>query len=265
MDFDISSILDNWEYESGPVSVRRFVGNDGMEKLQLRVDLGLLQMNVEGRPDGRRPHNFDTIFDFQLSRLREHIANHGDDADFQLDAAACMLLKQEAIQYHHRYICLLELKDFDRVIRDAKRNIKVFDFVEKYAAEPSLSWDLNLLRPQLLMMKTRALAELRLKAGGREEAIEIVEAGIEDIREFYTDHDRIDLLEESNEIFSLSDWREELSNPSNETSRSAPTSPLSRKEQLELEMARAVECEDYERAAEVRDELRELENSSAKR
>ena len=35
---------------------RKIVGEDGKEKLQVRLDLGLLQMELNGRPDGERPH-----------------------------------------------------------------------------------------------------------------------------------------------------------------------------------------------------------------
>ena len=51
MNFDISHLLDQWDYQPGQVVVRKFVGKDGQEKIQLRVDLGLLQMNAEGRPE----------------------------------------------------------------------------------------------------------------------------------------------------------------------------------------------------------------------
>jgi len=271
MDFDISPILDNWDYESGHVMARRFVGQDGEEKIQLRVDLGLLQMNVNGRPDGRRPGDFATAFDLHVDRLGKHRAeNVGSDEGFTLEHDACIQLKQEAIQYHHRYICLLQMEDYDRVIRDTKRNIKVFDFVDKYAASPELAWDLNVLRPQLLMMQTRAQAELQLKAKQRDEAIAIVEQGIDAIRGFFLDHERLDMMDQSDEVFSLSDWLEELRNPDSPADAKreaslnvAPPEPLSQKEQLELEMAEAVEREDYERAAEVRDAIRELENSGA--
>jgi len=272
MDFDISPILDNWDYESGHVMARRFIGKDGQEKIQLRVDLGLLQMNVNGRPDGRKSGEFDTAFDQHLAKLRNHLAEHdGSDEGFILSSEACIQLKQEAIQYHHRYICLLQMEDYDRVIRDTKRNIKVFDFVAKYAATQELAWDLNMLRPQLLMMQARATAELHIKADDQDAAVEAVEEGIGRIRDFFEDHDRLDLMEDSDEIFSLSDWLDELRNPDfksdkpREISLDTAPQPLSKKELLEKEMAEAVEREDYERAAEVRDELKELENSSASR
>ena len=55
MNFDISHLLEHWDYQPGQVVVRKFVGKDGQEKIQLRVDLGILQMNAHGRPDGKRP------------------------------------------------------------------------------------------------------------------------------------------------------------------------------------------------------------------
>jgi hypothetical protein len=56
MSFDISPLLEQWDYQPGQLVVRKFLGRDGVEKIQLRVDLGLLQMNAQGRPDGKHPH-----------------------------------------------------------------------------------------------------------------------------------------------------------------------------------------------------------------
>jgi hypothetical protein len=61
MSLDLNTILKDWPYESGTVKVRKITGLDGREKLQLRVDLGVLQMEITGRPDGRRPHNCESL------------------------------------------------------------------------------------------------------------------------------------------------------------------------------------------------------------
>ena len=52
---DITKVLQNWDYRLGRVDARRVKGEDGADKLQLRIDLGLLQMNAQRRPDGKRP------------------------------------------------------------------------------------------------------------------------------------------------------------------------------------------------------------------
>src|SRR5216110_585605 len=68
MSLDLNTITDNWPYESGTIKVRRITGLDGREKLQLRVDLGVLQMEMTGRPDGRRPHNCESLLEYHPKR-----------------------------------------------------------------------------------------------------------------------------------------------------------------------------------------------------
>ena len=98
MDFDITSILENWDYKPGQVMVRKFKARDGRELIQLRVDLGLLQLNADGRPDGKRPMGHESWFDFQLSRLEEHRLQHeGDDEGFSLTTEDCSKLHLESI------------------------------------------------------------------------------------------------------------------------------------------------------------------------
>ena len=110
MNFDISHLLEQWDYQPGQVVVRKFVGKDGLEKIQLRVDLGLLQMNAQGRPDGKRPFGHPTLFDFHLAKLEQFRARHdGSDQEFVLSGEDCAKLQLEAFQYHHRYVCLLQL------------------------------------------------------------------------------------------------------------------------------------------------------------
>ena len=52
---DLDSILSAWPFEHGSVQVRVIRGTDGRSVLQLRLDLGILQMEIQGRPDGKKP------------------------------------------------------------------------------------------------------------------------------------------------------------------------------------------------------------------
>jgi hypothetical protein len=249
MNFDISHLLDAWDYQAGQIVVRKFKGKDGKEKIQLRVDLGLLQMNVCGRPDGKQPYGHESLLEHFESRLQKHRSEHnGCDDGYRLTAEDCARMQQEAIQYHHRYICLFQLKEYDSVLRDTQRNVRAFDFVQAHAEHPELSWALQQLRPQLLMMQIRAVGSKAIDAGQFEGAIRAVEDGLEEIRNFYREHGRSDLIEQSGEIHSLESWMQEL-----RTSR-----PLSEKEKLENALQEAVRKEDYEKAAAVRDALKSL-------
>jgi hypothetical protein len=249
MDFDISHLLSQWEYEPGQVVARRFKAKDGREKIQLRLDLGLLQMNVEGRPDGKRPFGHTSLLDYYQARLHKYVAAHdGSDEGFKLKGEDCARLQLEALQYHHRYICLLQLEDYARVIRDAERNLAVFDFVAKHAEGEELAWSLQQFRAQLLMVLTRARAAEALDTDDYAMAIQHIEEGLEKIRAFYHDHARAELAETSGELQSLENWLEEI----------RARRPLTPRERLERALHDAINSEDYERAAQVRDALRNL-------
>lgn len=249
MSFDISDLLAGWDYQPGQVVARRFVGKDGLEKVQLRVDLGVLQMNAVGRPDGRRPMGQESWHEVQLDRLKKHIEAHGDDDDFFLDSEACGKLQQESIQYHHRYICFFQLEDFEAVERDCDRNLRVFEFVAEYAETDELAWSLLQFAPQLLMMRTRARGTAAVKRKRFAEAVRVVEEGIDELESFYRDNERDDLLENSGEISSLRSWLEEVR-------QRKPLTPL---EKLQRALDEAISIEDYERAAQVRDQMRRLQ------
>ncbi|MCF7763654.1 MAG: UvrB/UvrC motif-containing protein [Verrucomicrobia bacterium] len=253
MKFDISSLLADWEYRPGQIDVRRFVGKDKIEKIQLRIDLGVLQMNAEGRPDGKQPYGHESLLEHYESRLADHISKHGgSDEEFALNAEDCARIFHESIQYHHRYICLFQLKDFDDVLRDTERNLEVFEFVEEYAESDELSFSMQQFRPQLLMIQTRARASIALEEGDYVQAMELTREGIEEIRDFFREHDRFEMAEQSGEIKSLEQWLEELNDER----------PLTKKEALEKALSDALQREDYEKAAHVRDTLKSLKESS---
>ena len=252
MNFDISHLLESWEYQPGQVVVRKFVARDGVEKIQLRVDLGLLQMNAHGRPDGKRPNGHPSLFDYHLHRLKQHEEKHGSTEGFALKSEDCAKLQLEALQYHHRYICLLQLEDYAGVVRDTERNLRLFEFVCEHAESEELGWALQQFRPQVLMLRARARATQKLMSEDYPSAIAEIDNAIDALREFYSESSRPELADQSAEIQSLQNWLEEINNKR----------PLSKKEQLEIDLTEAVKREDYEKAAKVRDALRKLESSS---
>src|ERR1039457_4093619 len=211
MDFDISNLLDQWDYQPGQVVVRRFKAKDGREDIQLRVDLGLLQMNAEGRPDGKRPFGHASLLEYFQSKLQKHLAAHnGVEEGFQLLPEDCSKLQIEALQYHHRYICLLELGEFAAVVRDAERNLAVFNFVGQHAGCEELAWALQQFQPQLQMILTRARALAALKVEDHAEAVSLIEQGLDELRAFFNEHSRHELIAQSGEIQSLETWLSEI-------------------------------------------------------
>jgi len=247
--FDISHILESWDYRPGEVMVRRFTAKDGVEKIQLRVDLGLLQMNARGRPDGKRPSGYGSLLELFQQKLKRHLAANDDSHEgFALTAGDCGRLQLEILQYHHRYLCLLQLQDFEGASRDARHNLAVFEFAERYAESEDLVWSLKQFEPHVLMVLARARASQALADGNYDLAISRVEEGLNRLRTFYQSYAKPDLEEHSGEIRSLEVWLDKIRSDR----------PLTSRELLEKALLEAVENEDYERAAEMRDALRNL-------
>jgi len=243
MTLDLNSLLKDWPHESGAIKVRKVPGLDGREKLQLRIDLGLLQMEMDGRPDGQRPHNCESYLVYHQRRALR-AAERGED--YELTPEQCGELQQEGIQYYHRYLSLFQIDEFEGVIRDTQRNLDLFTFVDEHSEREDLVWSFQQFRPYVLMMNTRARVSILLADGQFGDAISEIEKGRDRISEFFQQSAFPELEAKSSEIAFLDEWLEEV----------RAKRPLSKLEVMEREMERAIQGERYERAAELRDAIR---------
>jgi hypothetical protein len=250
MSLDLNSLLRDWPHEPGAIKVRKIAGLDGREKLQLRIDLGVLQMEMTGRPDGVRPHGFESLLAYHQDRAGR-AARAGEE--YELSAEQCTELQQEGIQYYHRYLSLFQINDFAGVVRDTQRNLDLFDFVIAHSDREELAWGLQQFRPYVLMMNTRAKASIFLGAGKFPEAIREIERGRDAIVEFFQRSNFPELAAKSSEIAFLEEWLEEV----------RAKRPLSKLELMQREMETAIARELYERAAEIRDAIKLLKTQQS--
>src|ERR1700722_14171717 len=160
---DITLVLKGWDYEPGTINVRKIIGSDGAQKLQMRLDLGLLQMELTGRPDGSRPNGCESLLEYHEQELSEHRTRYGTDLGFQLSAEQCQSLREEAVMYYHRYLSFFVLEDFNGVVRDSARNLRVLDLCGKFASDEQDQLILEQYRPYIIMMNSRAQASMQYK------------------------------------------------------------------------------------------------------
>src|SRR6201984_2218088 len=207
MSLDLNTLLQDCPYESGTIKVRKITGLDGREKLQLRVDLGVLQMEMTGRPDGRRPHNCESLLEYHQRRATR--AEQKGEA-YELAPEQCAELQQEGIQYYHRYLSLFQINDFEGVVRDTQRNLDLFSFVAEHTDREEFSWSLQQFRPYVLMMNTRAKASILLGQGKFGEAIGEIGRGRDAITDFLQQSNFPELVSKSSEIAFLDEWSPEV-------------------------------------------------------
>jgi UvrB/UvrC motif-containing protein len=251
MNTDITELLRSWKFDP-EANVRRITGADGVPMIQVRVDQGafqgILQVNLEGRPDGKTPHGMDFVLDFYQAERDRHLAEHGTDDGFSLDSAACQELFDESSRVYGRYIFLLQLKDYERVVRDTERNMEVFRFVRQYAEREEDRDNLHRWWPYILRIHAVARASRAADAEDFTEALQIVHEARERIM-------ALDSMEAEEFHVELERSQEALDQLALELET---RKPLSRREVLQQRLAEAIERDEFELAAILRDELKEL-------
>lgn len=250
---DITPLLKGWDYEPGTINVRKIEGLDGNPKLQMRLDLGLFQMELTGRPDGAKPHGCESLLDYYEAQLRDHRRRNGTELGFHLTGDQCTALREEAGLYYHRYVGLFVLEDFPAVVRDTERNLRVIDFCGKFAVDEQDRLILEQYRPYIIMMNTRASASILFRDEKYPQALEIVTEGLDKIREFFEKFGQPEAFAASNEAKVLKQFARTIR-------KKIPIDPITK---LKAALDKAVRAEMYEEAARIRDEIRKSSPSNA--
>ena len=275
MDPDLTELLEGWPYEPGRINVRLIQLPSGEQRIQVRLDLGVLQLHQDGRPDGQMPEGHESLLDLIESQIEAAMGpsprggegepdlgpradgvedGHGPlppprreeaEGEPRLNRQQVAMLRDEAVQYYHRYLALLALEDFERVVRDTTRNLRVLDLIEKYAESEEDRESVGPTRAHVTMMRARALASLALRDNEPKAAIAAIDEGIEALRRHFSTIGHTELFERSTEVQVLQGMKQAL----------MPKLPVSQKAELRKRLDDAVSSENYRLAAILRDEL----------
>jgi UvrB/UvrC motif-containing protein len=244
--FDLRGVFKSWPYD--PDDDARFThGEDGRELLQVRTPLGIEQYETEGRPDGARPHGMESLLEYHLQRLAKAKAENRE-GDFELEPKECGELFTEGTLYYFRYVRLFQLKDWTRTVRDTIRNLQVFDLVRRYAQRQEDQQFLEKWRPYIIRVNSTAAVMLELEKNGYDKALRLVNEAVQRLEKLEELEDETFEFERERSLIALRELAAQIQK----------NRPLSELEQLEHQLRRAVERQEFERAAELRDRIRAL-------
>ena len=136
MNYDIGDLLNGWEFNPDEFLARRIRTSKGDEKLQIRIDMGVLQLELNGRPDGKTPHDCPSLLEY----YQNLIETRDESEDLILDEEECEDLFQEAWQFYHRYLSLFYLEDYGGVVTDTEHTLQIFDLVDQHAPNDEIRW-----------------------------------------------------------------------------------------------------------------------------
>ena len=251
MTLDLDELIDGWPCPPGELRARVAVGRDGQELIQVRVDLGLMQMFTTGRPDGQRYRGLPSAQHYIERELRLGRQT--------LEARDWQELHRELLQLNYRrlaYCCLAEdaldsgdapaARRFLRgALTDVDHCLAHIQLLTRY--DPEACGCLS-LRPTLVFDRARLLTQLHVVDGRYEEAIEEAESGAEALESLLTEigFDQ-ELRDQDPGVRHLRDLGRQL--------RMEYGITRTLRERLDEAVAR----EDFEEAAALRDEMRRRE------
>ena len=254
-DHDLTDFLRAWPAEPGRVNARALIGRDGRPKVQVRIELGVIQMEMHGRPDGERPGGYESLLALQRHRMKQYqsgggAAEGGAAAGFVLTDEEIRDLRDEAMQFYHRYVALFALGEFELVIRDTEHILEI-DELCRLASRSEADRDaVGPFRPTAITMRARAAAEFAIASGQPKEAIRALERGLDELRVVFQEAGDPGAFEKANEVQLLRGMRDVL----------VPKLPSSQRVELHQRLRAALAAENYELAAILRDELRMMKD-----
>ena len=250
MSKDLTSILRDWPEEEIEVDARLINGVDGKPLLQLRVSLGLLQMRLDGTPEGRSDDHTDGI-------VKELTAQFDQNGAMEVSEERWDELDREIMRYYHRRVALLSVAGqaqmennnelaitcYDRAVRDADHNLEILDFLTEHGPDPEFQEDHEQYRSFVLLHKTLARVQRLVLSNRHESAVEEVGAGIERIQEAYVKRGSPELAEFDTCLLQLHELGKKI------------RQQFGIEQTLREQLQEAIEREDFERAAKLRDQI----------
>lgn len=240
-DKHLDHILSDWPFEGEELCARMVKGTDNRDVIQIRVDLGILQLETTGRPDGFRPEGHNTLLDLLVQMELE-------DPSLVLDEETCMEIDREFVQFYHRRVAWLRLQRFDHAVIDAEHTLALMDFCKEHS--PCEEWTLQheQHRAFVVFHRSQAAAMQAIEDQRPERAIEEINSGLELISENFAEMGWEDQYEGDELVERLVQLRESL------------RKDFAIERSLEERLAEAVESEQYELAAQLRDEMEKRES-----
>jgi len=185
MTLDLSELTAGWACPAGETAARIVPGLDGNDVVQLRVDAGVLQMELDGRPDGLRYRGCSTVLEYIRRRLRRGQPPSARDWEE---------LQRELNQFNYRRMAFTSLAEqvpigandevsagyLRRAVRDIDHCLMIVRLLDGHT-DNGPGAGVTLL-PTLIFNRSRMLARLLTMEGRHDEAVEEAEAGVTALR-----------------------------------------------------------------------------------
>lgn len=234
---DLKDYLDAWPYDDEN-SIRFLTAIDGREFMQVRQPMGIEQYELEGRPDGKTYHGCQTALDYVEENILENEARGNSPL---LTEENYQAIRQEGMLFYLRYLILFQAGHYHRVCKDTEHNLRLCSLLRKHGSEEQ-QFEVLQYEPYIIRIDgtARAMEEISHKSfHSAKEVLLQAKERIEKLRIIPTPFFESEKTRSLEQLNSLLDQLKEQT--------------MTSKDRLKQELEKAIEEENYELAARIRD------------
>jgi hypothetical protein len=185
LSLDLNELVGDWDCAPGELAARQVRGRDGTPLLQLRVDLGVLQMRPDGRPDGTRYRGLPGVLAYiEHERRAGHDVFGGEHwqaldrelAQLNYRRLALTALAEEALREGEEGAARQHLLRAVRDIAECERVLRCQQSLRGHVGPHGALW------PVLAFNHARLLCQLNVLERDYAAAVEACESGAETLR-----------------------------------------------------------------------------------
>ena len=164
--------------------VRILTIEDGREVVVVQPNVFTVsRIYASGRPDGARPHGFDSYYDYYYEKLEKYEEEKGTREGFELTEDEWETIFEESFHRYTRYLLFAGIKRWQDVRRDTDTNLSVTNLAREFAPS-EIAWRSYQYKGYMIMMNSIAKAELSLQEDDPDSALQHIDGGIQQIGEY---------------------------------------------------------------------------------
>ena len=97
MNYDIGDLLSAWQFDPEEFHARQIKSEDGVEKIQIRIDMGILQLEMQGRPDGQQPHGHISLLEYYENMLQNNEQKQDEEELFKAEGVVYLKILKDSL------------------------------------------------------------------------------------------------------------------------------------------------------------------------
>ena len=195
--------------------IRILTIEDGREVVVVQPNVFTVsRIYASGRPDGARPHGFDSYYDYYYGKLEKYEEEKGTREGFELTEDEWETIFEESFHRYTRYLLFAGIKRWQDVRRDTDTNLSVTNLAREFAPS-EIAWRSYQYKGYMIMMNSIAKAELSLQEDDPDSALQHIDGGIQQIGEYCgeclrEDHGEAENITRERYLNNLIEFRSDL-------------------------------------------------------